>query len=332
MKTGVIVSGILGLLAAVGLVVWNGAQQVLGITASVGWGLLWVSLFHFIPSVFSAMGWRDVSKGDGEAGSWLFVYWRWLRESSNNLLPFGQLGGEVVAVRLMTFRGWRTANASASVVADLTMETVTQFLFTFLGLALLPATVQGENVVETVLVFLAVAFFAIGAFLFMQLKGGFRMLENGLLKLSEKFGWEGLSDISGLHDTLVNTYRDRTALLKSTAAHLLSWIAGTGEVWLALHFMGFEVTLADAMVLECLGHAIRTAAFAVPGGWGVQEGGFLVLAGLVGLPPEIGLALSLVKRGRELILGLPGLALWHWEENRRWQEKKRDAADSPPPK
>jgi hypothetical protein len=37
----------------------------------------------------------------------------------------------------------------------------------------------------------------------------------------------------------------------------------------------------------------------------------LLLAPLVGLPPDAGLALSLAKRARELLLGVPGLLYLH---------------------
>ncbi|HXC21160.1 MAG TPA: hypothetical protein VNV13_06730, partial [Steroidobacteraceae bacterium] len=43
------------------------------------------------------------------------------------------------------------------------------------------------------------------------------------------------------------------------------------------------------------------------GALGIQEGGYLLLAPLAGLPPSAALALSLAKRARELLLGLPGL-------------------------
>jgi hypothetical protein len=62
-----------------------------------------------------------------------------------------------------------------------------------------------------------------------------------------------------------------------------------------------------ALLLESLGQAIRGAAFAIPGALGIQEGGYLLLAPVAGLSPETALALSLAKRTRELILGLPGL-------------------------
>ena len=66
------------------------------------------------------------------------------------------------------------------------------------------------------------------------------------------------------------------------------------------------VSWSDALVLESLGQAIRGAAFAIPGSLGVQEGGYLLLAPLAGLPPEAALALSLAKRAREVLLGRAG--------------------------
>jgi hypothetical protein len=87
----------------------------------------------------------------------------------------------------------------------------------------------------------------------------------------------------------------------------VGWIAGTGEVFLIARFLGTPVGWRDAFVLESLGQAIRGAGFAIPGALGIQEGGYLLLAPLAGLAPDAALALSLAKRARELLLGLPGL-------------------------
>jgi len=91
--------------------------------------------------------------------------------------------------------------------------------------------------------------------------------------------------------------------------NLIGWLAGTGEVFLILELLNHPVSWVNALLLESLGQAIRGAAFAVPGALGVQEGGYLLLAPLAGLPPDMALALSLAKRAREIILGLPGLLL-----------------------
>jgi len=100
------------------------------------------------------------------------------------------------------------------------------------------------------------------------------------------------------------------------STHTSGWISGTAEVWLILFFLGHPVTLSEAFILESLGQAARSAGFMVPGGLGVQEGGLLLVGGQLGLTPELALSLSLVKRGRELLIGVPGLIAWQIVEGR----------------
>jgi hypothetical protein len=73
----------------------------------------------------------------------------------------------------------------------------------------------------------------------------------------------------------------------------------------------------EAVALESLGMAARGAGFAIPGSLGVQEAGFILVGSLTGVPAEQAVALSMVKRVRELIFGLAGLGAWQWEEGRR---------------
>jgi hypothetical protein len=62
--------------------------------------------------------------------------------------------------------------------------------------------------------------------------------------------------------------------------------------------------------MEAVTEAVRSAAFVVPGALGVQEGGYLVVGAWLGLGPDVALAVSLVKRVREVVLGVPGLLAW----------------------
>ena len=72
-------------------------------------------------------------------------------------------------------------------------------------------------------------------------------------------------------------------------------------------------------MLESLAYALRSGAFFVPGAAGVQEGGYVLLGAALGIGPEFALALSLLKRGREIVLGRAALALWQWLEGWRWR-------------
>ena len=102
----------------------------------------------------------------------------------------------------------------------------------------------------------------------------------------------------------------RPALAWSLSLHLASWLGHAGEVWLTLWLMGASTGVAEAVLLESLSLAARSAAFLIPSGWGAQEAALVALAAVTGLPAETALALGLVKRAREFAIGLPGLLAW----------------------
>ena len=68
-------------------------------------------------------------------------------------------------------------------------------------------------------------------------------------------------------------YSNRRRLIRSVTWHLAGWFVGAIEVWVVLNFMGYQVDFGDAVIIESLMHAVRGAAFAVPGALGAQEGG-----------------------------------------------------------
>jgi len=113
------------------------------------------------------------------------------------------------------------------------------------------------------------------------------------------------------------TYRRVGPVTSSFLLSLIGWFIGTGEVFLILDLLGHPVSWVAALLLESFGQAIRGAAFAIPGAIGVQEGGYVLLAPLAGLPPDVALALALAKRAREILLGLPGLLYIHCFERAR---------------
>jgi putative membrane protein len=109
-------------------------------------------------------------------------------------------------------------------------------------------------------------------------------------------------------------YRRPSRVIASLGWQLVGWTLGSGEIWLALRFLGHPIDLYDAFLLEALAQAISSAAFLVPGALGVQEGGFVILGSLLGLGPEVSLAVALARRIRDLIVFLPGLVVWQLGE------------------
>ena len=130
---------------------------------------------------------------------------------------------------------------------------------------------------------------------------------------------------------VLRLYGDRRAMTTSGCWHMLSWFVGIAEVWFALYILGHPVDVWTALLFESLGQAIRTGAFAVPGALGIQEGGYILVGSALGIEPGVALGLSLVRRVRELLLGVPGLASWQASTIRRALGKRAVGAGADGP-
>ena len=318
MRMGAVVAGLAGLGLAVWLLASYGLERILDLLGRAGWlGIVAVIAFHLVQLLFSASAWRTIAGPMTRRPSLLgFCVLRWIREGVNNLLPVAQIGGEFVVARLMQRRGVPLAPAIAGTVADLTMEMVTQIAFTLLGLGLLLRAVGGGAIADTVTGFVLVAALVAAAFLGAQWFGLASAFERLLMRVGRAIGWAGTAQVEGLHQALLACYRDPRRLLLAMMWHSISWLLGGIEVCLALHFLGHDTSLSDGTVIESLGQALKAAGFAVPGALGVQEGGYIVICQAFGLAPEVAIALSLIKRLREVVLGVPGLVAWQFFSGR----------------
>ena len=137
-----------------------------------------------------------------------------------------------------------------------------------------------------------------------------------MIRLADRLGWRFLNGIAGLHDTIVVLYRNPRRLWSSCGYHLVSWLLGTVETMAGLYVLGVDAGLREALIIESLGQAVRSAGFAVPGALGVQEGGYILICGLLGISPQSAIELSLLRRIREVVLGVPGLIAWQRIEAR----------------
>jgi len=96
----------------------------------------------------------------------------------------------------------------------------------------------------------------------------------------------------------------------SIVFHFVAWLLGSLETWLILKFLGSEVSLATATVIEAFGTAIKVATFLIPASLGALEGGFLATFLALGLSPTTAISFSLVRRVREVVWIAIGLVLF----------------------
>ncbi len=328
MKLFFAVSIVVGLGLMTALIGYFGFDAVGQAFLSAGWGMVALAAYQGLSIFCSALAWRVVARSVWPGSVGLFLWARWVREAVNGLMPVAQVGGDIVGARLLAINGCGAAVGGASTVVDKTVEVLTQFVFSMIGVGLILVVSADKSLGWSVAIGLLIFGPMLVGFVIAQRMGMFRLLERFLLRLEERTDWLRLGDVSGLHVTILLLYRDRRAVWASTAYHLITWFLGIGELWLAIHFMGHEVTLVAATIIESLSQAVRSAGFVIPASLGVQEGGYLLFGTMMGLSPEVALALSLVRRVRQLLVGVPALLAWQIYEGRRLVTARQNASSS----
>ena len=318
-----------GMSVLIGLTLWYGADHVGAAMVSTGWAAIAAVVVARIAAVaIAGGGWWLLFPREQRPSLWLCVGLRFIREGANALLPLAQIGGDFIGARCLALRGVRGTLAAASVIVDVLMQATSQLIFAIIGLILLIAMGGNELVVWPIAVGVALAVPALGGFLMVQGELGRRFVKKVLSMFAGDREWLVFGAIDDLFTQLDALYANRGDLIRSVTWHLVGWFVGAIEVFVVLNAMGHPLDFGDAVIIESLMHAVRGASFAIPGALGAQEGGLIVLCAIFGIPPEAALALSLVKRIPDLVIGVPGLLAWQAMEGWHFHGGRRPPADN----
>jgi glycosyltransferase 2 family protein len=328
MKLVSVFAAIIGLALIGALVAYFGVEAVARSLIAVGWtGFAAICLIHLALIAVMGIAWGVLLPG---ASLWVPIWGRLVRDSGSEILPFSQVGGYVLGARAVTVAGVRGTSATASTIVDVTLELFAQLVYTGLALSCLLYLRPDAPIATPIAIGLAVAAFLAATFLGVQ-RRGFAAFDRFATVLGR--GWidKTAAGAGALHRSLTDIYRRPAGVWASFVLHLVCWIASTLEAWLALRLAGAPLDFVTVLVIESLLYAIRSAAFAIPNAVGVQEGGYVLLGAGFGLTPEMALALSLLKRARDLAIGLPVLAAWQLlESGRLWRRVAAATRIGPP--
>lgn len=318
----------IGLSTIAVLVGYFGAGAVWESLLSVGaGGFAAICAIHLVLIAVMGLAWRALLPGYRPLA---LVWGRLVRDSGSEALPLSQVGGYVLGARAASLAGVPGSLAAASTIVDVTLEFVAQIAYTGLGLAWFVHLQPGHPATQPVLIGLVVAVGAAGAFLLVQ-RHALNYVDRiaGVLGLS----WteRTAAGAAAVRDALAAIYRNAAGLWWSFALHLICWVASAIEAWLALSLAGLPIRFGAVLALESLLYAIRTAVFVVPNAVGIQEGAYILLGASFGLTPEMALALSLLKRARDLVIGLPAIGLWQAIEGDRLIRRFRRTEREPGP-
>jgi glycosyltransferase 2 family protein len=247
---------------------------------------------------------------------WVFVWTRMVRDAATELLPFSQLGGLVLGVRAAILGGIAAPVAVGSTIVDVTAELLAQLAYVALGVAIFsaraPRSSLAGSLTTTILIGLVIATTAGGLFLVLQ-RHGRRLTETLAARLLPR----AVATTTAVGAALAAIHRSPARIGLCTALHFAGWTASAAGVWVGFLLIGQRVDFASVIALESLICATRSAALFVPNALGVQEAAYALLAPLFGIGPEFGLAVSVLKRARDVVLGLPVLVIWQTVESRR---------------
>lgn len=315
-RAGILLATLLGLGAAAWAFGRTGFGEVVGAAMRVG-PLGFVAFCGWTMAIFGLLGgaWLAGARGEPVARLGHFVWARMLREAVADLLPFSQLGGLVVGTRSLLVAGVPAARTYASMIVDMTTEMAAQLVFTLFGLATIASVlVAGPQATHLRPLILggSGAMIATMALFFSAQKPALALAS----RLSAHFLPAGAARMDELSTELAATYAIRARVAMAFTLNLAGWIASGLGAWLVLRLMGAPLSIWSALGLESLIFTLRSVAFMIPSAIGVQEATYALAAPLFGLPPETALALSLVKRAREIAIGLPTLMVWQASEAR----------------
>ena len=311
------------LLASFALFGWLLSQVELASVAQsigqLGWlgALAIVAVFAigFQADVFSC---HLIFRSIALSARWALRLWlvNMVGEALNIVAPFGSLGGEPFKALLLN-RHYAVSyrDGTASLLLIQTINSLAQIPLVVVGVALMfhrgilsPAL---EAIVSVACVLLVVFMGLVLAALHL------RWLSH-LLGLLEKGRWGTrlstvLQTLRAIEEQLAVFVRHHPTRFSVALSFAFgNWLCGAIELFLIFHFLGWPIAFADCWLIEAVVVLVRSSTFFVPGHIGVQDGAITLMCGLLTGSADVGFAVALIRRARELFWSFLGLVIGGW--------------------
>ncbi len=300
----------LGLGLTVFFILHAGPARIWGMLREAGWWVALLAVAHFAYIAILAMAWRSLLHANGANAPFRDIfYYRWVADGSQALLPGPEVAGDVMRGYLLARHRPEVGGtvSAAVIIVELTLRMVSLALFIGCGLSLL--AIRGQSATDTAVAG-AILIVMLGSLVYAQRANLLRKLATRLERRAERDRWLRFAgSINGVDDTIGTIYGETRALARTAGWHFLSFFFAAAEIWMLLYAVHQFIGARDMVVFESVGRAAANAGFFMPAGLGAQEGGYLLGAHLVGLTAAVGVAVSLLKRLRDVLVGIPALAL-----------------------
>lgn len=307
----------LGVLVLAALLLLNSGElaNLPHVLATLPLALLASALAHAPQILFTAWAWLVLLPPEDRISLRRMLALRWYREGADALLPAGAVVGQAAITRLMIRDGMPADLAAGTATIGISLEAISQMLFTILGLGMFLA-IRGDADATGFLIGIAVAGLMATALILVQRPPALSILRELLHRLARR--WPRLEPhwLDSYQAALLRLHADRPALALALLLHVGCWMMGAIEMITVLWLIGHPITFAEALVIEAFAQVLRNAGFLLPGAAGFQEGAIIAGGLLVGVPVSAAINAALVRRTREVLIGGAGLVAWRRDEMR----------------
>lgn len=317
-------ASILLALAGVGLgiflVLWLGAGKVVQAVLSVGWTGFGIFVgWELVVIAVLGAAWRLVCPGARFIG---LIWGRLVREGACNILPLSELGGLAFGARAATLAGVPGPRAIASTIADIAAEFIGEIPFVLFAFAMVVLRRPGSSLILPLGVGVGLLVAGVAALVWAERHSG--ALFHGIgRRVAARFVRSADEQADKVQQEFDDVFGRTRRLGLAAVIHFGGWIAGGIAVWIGYCLLGTRVDMVSAMALEGLLSGALAIAFLVPAGIGVQEVSYVALGRLFGIPAQLSLSLSLLRRARDIAIGAAGLASWQLAEARALRRSRR---------
>jgi putative membrane protein len=305
-----------GVAVITGLVIYfgiDGVAKALGSVQRKNFGLYILAQLGITGGL--GLCWRMLLHSRDRGSYWLCVWGRLVRDATGEFLPFSQVGGYVLGARVITLHGVNAADAAASTLGDVTTEFLAELVFIGIGLAILAHMAPHSELLAPVAIGLCIAVVMSVGLVLVQ-RGGSTIFRKIALKIAGTTGG-AVAHLDRLQAALDRMYLERGRLALAAFFHVVCWFGTATASYVGFHALGVPLPFTTAIAIEAMLHAIMAMAFFVPGRVGIQEAAYTLLGTIFGIPPEIALSLSLLRRARDFVIAVPVLLVWQGIEVRR---------------
>ncbi len=317
----------MGLSVLIVLMVRSDFAEMWRTLRSAGWSLLWLTPYRMLFFLLYAVGWRSLLQPydpQRRAGLGFLLWVTTVREGIDRLLPVASVGGGIAGVRLVGWRGIPAVAAAATIATEIVLTMAALYVFTAAGLFILIDLGASHETSRRVLIALLLSLpMPVVTGLLLRYGSVFERIEGFLRPM---VGESALSAGALALDRELRACLSRgRSLLFAGALQLVAFFSASFEIWFALRLFGHPIDAPAAIMLESMTQAARHLAFVVPAGVGVQEGMFVLFGHVLGISSELALAVSMAKRLREILCGVPALVSWQLLEASRLRTAERSS-------